>query len=178
MEDKALGTAASSMGRGGSPQETIAVRTAFVARFIVLREGKRTKAHRKIERMRWHPPTSARELALAFKLVFLENGDKAEPVDRDIRRALVHAERSHRFFSGEYAKRATETFVDALYDYERSNILLFGSPAGGRPGGWRLAKELTVEDASVFVPDFLAQKNAELSVIDCLEGNDDDEDDD
>lgn len=154
------------------------MRTAFVARFIVLREGKRTKAHRKIEQMRWESTTSARELALAFQLVFTENGDKPEPVNRDIRRALLHAERSHRFFSVEYAKRATETFIDALCDYERSNILLFGTQAGRRPGGWRLANELLVDENFLFVPELLLSSKAELSLTDVSGGEDDDDEED
>ena len=34
-------------------------RTAFVARFIVLRESKRTRAHRVIETMEWADQTTA-----------------------------------------------------------------------------------------------------------------------
>ena len=51
-------------------------RTAFVARFIVLRESKRTKAHRIIEKMSWSDDTTAEELAMMFRQVFIENGDK------------------------------------------------------------------------------------------------------
>ena len=50
-------------------------RTAFVARFIVLRESKRTKAHRIIEKMSWSDDTTAEELAMMFRQVFIENGD-------------------------------------------------------------------------------------------------------
>ena len=51
-----------------SPQELDraiirARRTAFVARFIVLREGKRTKAHRVIEMMEWDELTTVEELS-------------------------------------------------------------------------------------------------------------------
>ncbi|MEZ4753122.1 MAG: hypothetical protein R3A13_02290 [Bdellovibrionota bacterium] len=117
-------------------------RTAFVARFIVLRESKRTKAHRVIELMEWSPETTAEELAEIFRNVYIENGDNMTPVDRDIRRALSHSARSLNHFIKEYASRKTHNFIDALYDYERSNELLFGSDDQPKPGGWQLPQEL------------------------------------
>ncbi len=164
--------------RGKDLEDRISIRTAFVARFIVLREGKRSKAHRKIEHMRWHELTSARDLALAFKILFAENGDREEPVDRDLRRALGHAERSARFFRGEYAKRATLSFSEALVDYERSNMLLFGTPVGGRPGGWRPAREVARESTVVMVPEVLASTGSSLVTIAGIDGGLDDEEDD
>lgn len=117
-------------------------RTAFVARFIVLRESKRTKAHRIIEMMDWHEDTTAEELYEQFRSVFLKNGDNMVPVDRDLRRAFGHASRSLNFFVSEYASRATGSFIGALFDYERSNKLLFGADEQPKPGGWRLPTEL------------------------------------
>ena len=117
-------------------------RTAFVARFIVLRESKRTKAHRIIELMEWSHVTTAEELCGTFRQVFIENGDNMVPVDRDLRRALAHANRSLNYFIVEYASRATSNFVQSLEDYERSNSLLFGADEQPKPGGWRLPKEL------------------------------------
>ena len=117
-------------------------RTAFVARFIVLRESKRTKAHRKLELMTWSMSTTAEELAARFRQEFVQNGDNMVPVDRDLRRALAHANRSLNFFISEYQSRATLNFIDALFDYERSNSLLFGADEMPKPGGWRLPKEL------------------------------------
>lgn len=119
-------------------------RTAFVARFIVLREGRRTKAHRLIEEMAWEAATTAEQLAERFRQAFIDNGDKLEPVDRDIRRALAHAERSMGFFIDYYVQRATLSFKTALSDYIRSNQLLFGSEVpdeAPRTGGWRLPEE-------------------------------------
>jgi len=121
---------------------TRARRTAFVARFIVLREGKRTKAHRVIERMKWNDDTTAEELAEVFRQIFVKNGDNLHPVDRDIRRALSHSNRSLKHFVQEYALRATTDFIDALHDYDRSNALLFGDDEYPRQGGWRLPLEL------------------------------------
>lgn len=117
-------------------------RTAFVARFIVLRESKRSRAHRIIEMMEWGKDTSAELLAEQFRQVFKENGDNLGPVDRDLRRALAHASRSLNYFIVEYAARSTTNFIDALYDYERSNTLLFGGEEQPRTGGWRLPREL------------------------------------
>ena len=117
-------------------------RTAFVARFIVLRESKRSRAHRVIELMEWDDLASAEDLAARFREVFVENGDNLMPVDRDIRRALAHASRSLNHFVQEYATRATANFIDALFDYERSNTLLFGNEDYPKPGGWRLPREL------------------------------------
>ena len=45
-------------------------RTAFVARFIVLRESKRTRAHRAIELMEWVNFTTVEELATRFRAAF------------------------------------------------------------------------------------------------------------
>jgi len=117
-------------------------RTAFVARFIVLREAKRTKSHRIIEMMEWQDDTTAEELYERFRQVFVENGDNMVPVDRDLRRALAHASRSLQYFVREYQERATTSFIEALFDYERSNHLLFGEDEQPKPGGWRLAQEL------------------------------------
>lgn len=117
-------------------------RTAFVARFIVLREAKRTRAHRMIELMEWEDLTTVEELAHRFRRAFEENGDNLYPVDRDIRRAIAHSYRSIRFFVTEYATRATRDFVEALVDYGRSNELLFTDDDAPKPGGWRLPQEI------------------------------------
>jgi hypothetical protein len=117
-------------------------RTAFVARFIVLREGKRTRAHRVIECMEWDDLTTVEELAFRFRQAFFENGDNMFPVDRDLRRAVAHSFRSIKFFVFEYALRATSNFVDSLIDYERSNQLLFCDDDAPKPGGWRLPHEI------------------------------------
>jgi hypothetical protein len=117
-------------------------RTAFVARFIVLREGTRTRAHRVIELMEWEDLTTVEELAERFRQSFIDNGDNMVPVDRDIRRAMAHSHRSLKFFVSEYSLRSTRSFVEALVDYERSNQLLFGVEEQPKPGGWRLPHEL------------------------------------
>lgn len=117
-------------------------RAAFVARFIVLREGKRTRAHRVIEMMEWEDLATVEDLAHRFRQAFLDNGDNMVPVDRDLRRALAHSYRSLKFFISEYAHRATVDFIGALEDYGRSNELLFGAEEQPRSGGWRLPHEL------------------------------------
>lgn len=121
---------------------TRARRTAFVARFIVLRESKRSRAHRQIEMLEWTDSVTAEELAGRIRQVFVDNGDNLGPVDRDIRRALAHSARSLNHFIREYTSRATLSFVEALYDYERSNTLLFGDGESPKTGGWRLPQEL------------------------------------
>ncbi len=118
----------------------VAQRTAFIARFIVLREGRRSRAHRVIEQLSWSATTTAEELAEMFRQAFLENGDKMQPVERDLRRSLQHAERSVDYFIDQYIERSCLNFGDALRDYHRSNMLLFGDDptAVPRNGGWRL----------------------------------------
>jgi hypothetical protein len=120
-------------------------RTAFVARFIVLREAKRTRAHRRIEKLAWENHTSAEDLAALIREIFIENGDNMESVDRDLNRAMAHASRSISFFIDEYLSRSTVTFVDALFDYEASNQLLFGFDEQPKPGGWLLPSDLKRE---------------------------------
>lgn len=128
---------------GASDKEIIrARRTAFVARFIVLREGKRTKAHRVIELMEWEELTTVEELAGRIRQAFVDNGDVMMPVDRDLRRALAHSYRSLKFFIQEYARRATCSFIAALEDYGFSNALLFSEQEQPRSGGWQLPHEL------------------------------------
>lgn len=117
-------------------------RTAFIARLIVLREAKRTRAHRVIETLEWEDLTTVEELSEKIRQIFIQNGDNMGPVERDMRRAMAHASRSLNYFISEYATRATTNFIDALFDYERSNSLLFGSDDQPKPGGWRLPKEL------------------------------------
>lgn len=135
-------------------------RTAFISRFIVLREGKKSKAHRQIETLEWLDSTTTEELVEEIRQIFKRYGDSASSVDRDLRRALAHADRlnPHHKENGtdtfeshfslwplieEYNKRSCTNFVDALFDYERSNKLLFGDE-GDQPklGGWRLPREL------------------------------------
>ena len=133
-----------------TPQEKLmlqARRTAFVARFIVLRESKRTRAHRVIEKMEWHELTDIDVLADRFRSAFQDNGDNMAPVERDIRRALSHAARSLNHFFKQYVNRSTSSFIEALFDYERSNELLFGEDESPRQGGWRHPEQLKKEIA-------------------------------
>lgn len=120
----------------------VALRTAFIARFIVLREGRRSKAHREIEQTWWEAEATAQDLYQIFRAAFVKNGDKLGPVDRDLKRALEHAERSVDHFVNQYCERATTSFREALKDYAKSNQLLFGEDPSGpeapRIGGWRL----------------------------------------
>jgi hypothetical protein len=117
-----------------------AMRTAFVARFIVLREGRRSRAHRLIESLSWDDTTTADDLLRMFRQAFIDNGDKLGPVDRDLRRALEHARCSAGYFMNQYIGRATLSMAEALEDYQRSNRLLFGDEeeAVPRSGGWRV----------------------------------------
>lgn len=118
-----------------------ALRTAFVARFIVLREGRRSRAHRAIEQLMWEESATAYDLYVRFRTAFVDNGDRLQPVDRDLKRALEHAERSVDYFIEQYCDRSTLTFRDALVDYVRSNRLLFGEDGEvPRKGGWRCPK--------------------------------------
>ena len=118
-----------------------AERTAFVARFIVLREGRRSRAHRQIEKLCWDTETTAEQLYKMFRDAFVENGDKLQPVERDLNRALEHAKTSVLYFVDQYNNRTTLSFRDALDDYERSNRLLFGDEpeVAPRTGGWRIS---------------------------------------
>jgi len=122
----------------------IAIRTAFVARFIVLREGRRSRAHRLIEKMEWESSASAETLKEMFLDAFEKNGDELENVERDLDRAFVHASCSVDHFLEHYIERATVNFQGALDDYRRSNVLLFGESKQKRVGGsgWRLPRNI------------------------------------
>ena len=126
-------------------KETILVsarRMAFIARFIVLRENKRSKAHRKIEQLSWSNNATAEELAEKIRLVFKLNGDNLISINRDLRRALEHASPASKHFVEEYAQRSCNTFIEAIEDYERSNHLLFEGQEAPRCTGWRNPAEL------------------------------------
>ena len=124
----------------GSPEFLAAMRTAFVARFIVLREGRRTKAHRALEQLRWSDSTTIEELYNLVRTAFVENGDKMTPVDRDLRRAMEHARCSAEYFAEQYVTRNILSFEQALADYHKSNLLLFGDEDSFKPrcGGWKI----------------------------------------
>jgi len=124
--------------RNNNEARRIAIRTAFVSRFIVLRENRRTKAHRKIETMVWNVEASAEDLYEQFREAFIENGDKLMPVDRDLKRALSHAYCSIEHFMGQYLGRSTKSFDEALKDYHKSNTLLFGEDDIPKIVGWRI----------------------------------------
>lgn len=117
----------------------IAKRTAFVARFIVLREGRRTKAHRMIEEMTWSEDSDAEALANMFRAAFLMNGDKVKRFEKDLKKALDHAEYSSRYHVDHYIERACLSFREAIEDYHRTNSLLFeeDSPDKPKSGGWQ-----------------------------------------
>jgi hypothetical protein len=88
--------------------------------------------------MAWEETATAYDLYIRFRNAFVENGDRLGPVDRDLKRALEHAERSVDYFIGQYCARAMLSFKDSLLDYRRSNQLLFGEDGEvPRKGGWR-----------------------------------------
>ena len=105
----------------------IAERTAFIARFIVIRENQRCKAHRILEKMDWQINTSAEELLERFKSAFLASGDSIKKVDKDLNQAIRQAKHSADYFLEQYLNRATLNFKEALRDYKKSNRLLFGN---------------------------------------------------
>ena len=92
----------------------------------------------------WGENASAEDVANMCRAIFKENGDNMRVVENDIRKAMSHADRSLKHFYEEYEARATNDFIHALHDYERSNALLFGDDDEDRPTseGWRHPKEL------------------------------------
>ena len=111
-------------------------RTAFIARFIVLRESKRSRAHGEIELLTWQAETTAEELAAIMASIFKSHKEDMKSANRDIKRALSHASRSMSHFVAEYVKRSNESFAEALSDYNRSNLLLFGDEKNEDLHGW------------------------------------------
>jgi len=122
-----------------------AKRAAFLARLIVLREGKKCKAHREIEQLEWDSLTTAEDLANKIASVFKRNTTSILSIQKDLKRALAHSDNSAKYFANEYEKRSTTNFIDALKDYERSNELLFGDNSPPKFGGWCLPDQLEKE---------------------------------
>ena len=162
-------------------------RTAFISRFIVLREGKKSKAHRQIETLAWTDSTTTEELVAQLREIFTSYGDSLNSVDRDLRRAKAHADRLNPYHDKEgkpdtyeshfslwplieeYNKRSCTTFVDALFDYERSNKLLFGDEnEQPKLGGWRLPRELirSKQGPQSIAKPKVSRKTAPTSAID------------
>ncbi len=121
-----------------------AIRTAFVAKFILLRESKRSKAHRTIEKLSWLENTSVKDLHTIIRNEFIRNGDKLIAVDKDLDRALMYAKASANYFLSQYLSRECLSFREALLDYERSNELLFGTPdcPENKRKGWKFSTEI------------------------------------
>ena len=121
-----------------SKLSTRAQRTAFLASFIVIREAKRSRAHRKIELMSWSDDATAWDIAQQLGKIFQDNGDKVSSIERDLNRALLHAEKLPLTLYQEYSQRAVCSFVEALKDYETSNSLLFSAQdEGPKLVGWQ-----------------------------------------
>lgn len=120
-------------------ERRIALRTAFVARFIVLRESRKSEAHRLIERTEWGDIVSAEDLYNEFLEIFSIFKEELFLAKKDLDRALEHSVRSVDHFVEQYAARATTSFSEALRDYWRSNELLFGIKERQRKGktGWK-----------------------------------------
>ena len=135
----------SQQAENHNKKQTIsAIRTAFVAKFILLRESKRSKAHRAIEKLCWDKDASAKDLYNQIREEFIKNGDKLLTVDKDLDRALLHAEGSANYFLSQYLSRECLSFKQALLDYERSNELLFGTSEcpNNKRKGWKLSTEI------------------------------------
>ena len=126
-----------------------AKRTAFVTRFIVLREKRRSRAHRLIEHLSWDQYSSAEEVAVMIRSVFKNSGESARSYEPDIRKALNYAKGLYFYFVPQYAERATNCFLDALVDYERSKDLLFSREESPDCLGWRMPAEIQHEISSL-----------------------------
>ena len=115
-----------------------------MAKFILLRENKRSRAHRSIEKLSWLESATARDLYNQIRAEFIRNGDKLLTVDKDLDRALMHAEGSANYVLSQYLSRECLNFKQALLDYERSNELLFGSSQcpNNKRKGWKLSTEI------------------------------------
>lgn len=131
-------------------------RTAFVARFIVLRELRRAKAHRTIEVMEWEAHTTAEELYEKFYKAFQESKDNLSQAKSDLKKAMEHVQNSFYHFVNEYSQRATLNFVAALQDFDYSNKLLFGDDLP-KNVAWRNPQEIQKE----LIKQQLVQKTAE-----------------
>ena len=114
-------------------------RTAFIARFIVLREQKPSHAHRQIELLEWKDNCTAEEVAQMLRDAYINNKDNIKNVDRDIKRALAHASRALKYFIDQYIQRATTSFLSALEDYQYSNKMLFGDLEQPENKAWHSA---------------------------------------
>lgn len=107
-------------------EKLIAMRTAFVSRFIVLRAQRRSRANRRLVQLTWTTTETAESLKEQFREILITHGEYKRKADRDLDNAYSFAVRSSELFCVSYFQRATTSFKDALYDFFRSNAMLFG----------------------------------------------------
>ncbi|MBL7662865.1 hypothetical protein JNK13_08960 [bacterium] len=130
---------------GADPQtemaRKIALRTAFVARFIILRENRKSKVNKAIEDLSWSLDATVDEIYRVIRKTLTEAGDRTQIVDRDLKRAKAYSERTVDYFIDQYLSRATTSFRDALADYQRSSELLGRDESiqkRSQRSGWRI----------------------------------------
>lgn len=101
-------------------------RTAFVSKFIILRENKISRSHAILERLHWDDTTTYYDLYRAFYKI-LRAFDKPLCFKKDLDKAKEHAKTLSPTFVREYANRSGQSFLEALIDYEKSVYILFGA---------------------------------------------------
>ncbi|MCS6892954.1 MAG: hypothetical protein NZO16_00045 [Deltaproteobacteria bacterium] len=127
-------------------------RTAFVSKFIILRENKVSRAHEIIEKLAWDDTDSHYTLAKAFEKIFNFFGEDKSYM-KDIEKALLSAKSLSAAFIKEYATRSGKCFLEALLDHERSIFILFGSEYLRLLLGWTPASFLARNYSPIHVDD-------------------------
>lgn len=149
-----------------------AKRTAFVSKFIILREKKISQAHSIIERLLWNQKTDYQTLARVFKRIFKFFNDE-RTYESDIKKASEYAKNLPTYFIKEYDTRSGTSFLQALLDYEKSVFILFGSDYLKNLLGWappsslaRNYQPLHIDDIPKYLKNVL--KSAKKSGKDSL----------
>lgn len=103
-----------------------ALRNAFIARFIVLTNRRRSRANGLLKKLTWTEEVTAEQLAEIIKGIFVSANDFNETIEKDIAKSIEHANYSAIFFTEYYHQRSILSIKEAVEDYKRSNELLFG----------------------------------------------------
>lgn len=122
--------------RSDPKMKVASTRAAFLSKFILLRENKKSKAHREIEKEFWGPEETAQDLYAKFLCIFEKYKDNK--AKEDLKASLKYAKTLIDYFVNQYSTRITLNFGDALRDYKRTHDLLEENCL--KPMGWKIPR--------------------------------------
>ena len=134
-----------------------AQRTCYVVKLIIHRENKFATAHRVLEQLIWNDLTPYLAVHKVVEAIFKCFHKSSALFKIDLKRALESAKYLSPTFIAEYNKRSTKSFLEALLDYEKSVIMLFGPEHLAKIKGWTPVSILARNFKPLHVEDLLTE---------------------